>query len=174
MLNHIQTNQFHIHDGSSSYFCFWQQWTLPKSTIYNYGSCCSDIYRDILFTVRILLRHLEYRRPALRNQDHRHHPRDVESGQVTGRLKPATLSMLKLYYVQIDESSVSFSSGCVICLDDFQKGESCCVVSSCKHVFHSGCFMQWLDKNQSCPLCRNPVWWHDSLFSWRSHCKLED
>lgn len=103
------------------------------------------------------LRHLEYRRHALRNQDPRHHPHDVESGQVTGRLEPATLSMLKLYYVQIDESSVNFSSGCVICLDDFQKGENCCVLSSCKHVFHSGCFMQWLDKNQSCPLCRDPV-----------------
>ncbi|KAF9666780.1 hypothetical protein SADUNF_Sadunf16G0264200 [Salix dunnii] len=101
-------------------------------------------------------RRLEYWHHILRNQDH-HRLHNVESGQVTGRHKTATLSMLELQYVQIDESSADFSSGCVICLDDFQKGEDCCVLSSCKHVFHSGCLKQWLDKNQSCPLCRNSV-----------------
>ncbi|KAJ6776300.1 RING-H2 FINGER PROTEIN ATL51-LIKE [Salix koriyanagi] len=102
-------------------------------------------------------RRLEYRHHILRDQDHHHRLHDVESGQVTGRHKPATLSMLELQFVQIDGSSADFSSGCVICLDDFQKGEDCCVLSSCKHVFHSGCVKQWLDKNQSCPLCRNSV-----------------
>ncbi|KAM6584573.1 hypothetical protein CsatB_011575 [Cannabis sativa] len=59
-------------------------------------------------------------------------------------------------------SSSSFScSGengideCVICLEDFEKGDSCQVFPVCNHIFHSICIGNWLKKNPTCPLCRH-------------------
>jgi hypothetical protein len=99
---------------------------------------------------------LENRLDILLSQDH--HPHDVERGQVTGKEQPATVVSLRFSIIQVDETTEYFSNGCAICLDDFQKGVDCCVLSSCKHVFHSSCLKQWLELNLACPLCRSYVY----------------
>ncbi|KAJ6293064.1 hypothetical protein OIU78_025107 [Salix suchowensis] len=80
---------------------------------------------------------LENQVDTLLDQDRRLH--DVERGQAPGKGGAATVIILRLPVFQIDETTGFFSNGCAICLEDFQKGVDCCVLSSCRHVFHSSC-----------------------------------
>lgn len=43
---------------------------------------------------------------------------------------------------------------CAICMEDFKEGESCRILSQCKHVFHPNCIYIWLKKQHACPICR--------------------
>ncbi|KAI4343340.1 hypothetical protein L6164_010701 [Bauhinia variegata] len=42
---------------------------------------------------------------------------------------------------------------CSVCLDDFQLGSEAKEMP-CKHRFHSGCILPWLELHSSCPVCR--------------------
>ena len=45
---------------------------------------------------------------------------------------------------------------CSICIKKFQKGEVIRVLK-CKHVFHDGCLLPWLEKHSQCPNCREEL-----------------
>ncbi|XVF52361.1 hypothetical protein PTKIN_Ptkin05aG0012700 [Pterospermum kingtungense] len=45
---------------------------------------------------------------------------------------------------------------CVICLEEFVKGDVCRILPSCNHIFHLGCIDKWLLNHQlTCPICRS-------------------
>ncbi|KAL0733865.1 hypothetical protein Bca4012_010075 [Brassica carinata] len=50
---------------------------------------------------------------------------------------------------------------CAICLEDMSElGQPLCQPPGCVHVFHEDCFVEWLSRHDSCPLCRlstNPL-----------------
>ena len=47
---------------------------------------------------------------------------------------------------------------CCICLANFKDDDHVTELKCAKkHIFHSDCLVQWLDKKQECPLCRSPV-----------------
>jgi hypothetical protein len=43
---------------------------------------------------------------------------------------------------------------CSICIDVMRSGQLLCELS-CKHLFHHACVVQWLEKNNTCPKCRD-------------------
>jgi hypothetical protein len=48
-------------------------------------------------------------------------------------------------------------AGCAICLSQFKSKQLVCESnnSSCQHIFHKDCMVDWLMKNnESCPMCR--------------------
>ncbi len=46
---------------------------------------------------------------------------------------------------------------CPICLVDFVHDEVLRALPCCKHTFHEACVVTWLDAQESCPLCREPL-----------------
>jgi hypothetical protein len=48
---------------------------------------------------------------------------------------------------------------CAICLDslDNLEGNKIIQLNNCNHQFHESCLKQWIDKNNTCPLCRTVV-----------------
>lgn len=44
---------------------------------------------------------------------------------------------------------------CVICLCEFEDGETVKMIPYCRHVFHPECVDTWLASHVSCPLCRS-------------------
>ncbi|XP_027769347.1 E3 ubiquitin-protein ligase RING1-like [Solanum pennellii] len=48
------------------------------------------------------------------------------------------------------------SDDCVICFEELGKeGEVMC--TPCSHVFHEDCIAKWLEKGNSCPICRHDL-----------------
>ncbi|XP_019163739.1 PREDICTED: E3 ubiquitin-protein ligase RDUF2-like isoform X2 [Ipomoea nil] len=56
---------------------------------------------------------------------------------------------------------VEDSMQCSVCLEDFEIG---CEAKEmpCKHKFHSGCILPWLEIHSSCPVCRHQLPFDDS------------
>lgn len=53
---------------------------------------------------------------------------------------------------------------CVICIDDFVKGEQLSFCNSCENPVHSNCLSIWIshgdkEAKKSCPFCRQQVGW---------------
>ncbi|KAL9658569.1 hypothetical protein ABK040_006107 [Willaertia magna] len=44
---------------------------------------------------------------------------------------------------------------CPICTEDFKVDEPCHKLEKCKHFFHVNCLKLWLEKHNTCPLCRD-------------------
>ena len=47
-------------------------------------------------------------------------------------------------------------AACAICMCDYEKGESLCILS-CLHTFHVDCVGTWLKDKPSCPICMRDV-----------------
>lgn len=45
---------------------------------------------------------------------------------------------------------------CCICLEELNIAEKVMAIP-CSHLFHSRCIIEWLEMNNSCPLCRCKV-----------------
>mmetsp|Transcript_452 Transcript_452/g.658 ORF Transcript_452/g.658 Transcript_452/m.658 type:complete len:203 (-) Transcript_452:186-794(-) len=52
------------------------------------------------------------------------------------------------------------SNTCSICIDKFQEGDGV-IISACSHVFHRDCVLEWLQKKDECPMCRQGMWDQD-------------
>mmetsp|Transcript_30826 Transcript_30826/g.46761 ORF Transcript_30826/g.46761 Transcript_30826/m.46761 type:complete len:247 (+) Transcript_30826:58-798(+) len=49
---------------------------------------------------------------------------------------------------------------CSICLEKFREGDGV-IISACSHVFHRECVLEWLQKKDGCPMCRQSMWDED-------------
>lgn len=61
------------------------------------------------------------------------------------------------YDCEENNESPSTSSECTICLEDLGEKVSCRVFPNCKHIFHTHCIINWLEINQTCPICRTQL-----------------
>jgi hypothetical protein len=55
-------------------------------------------------------------------------------------------------------ASADGSTGCVICIQDYEVGDEISVVPcSGRHKFHRSCLAVWLTRKRLCPLCRHAL-----------------
>ncbi|CAH8284683.1 unnamed protein product [Eruca vesicaria subsp. sativa] len=53
------------------------------------------------------------------------------------------------------KSAKQWIEDCVICLSEFEEGETVKVIPHCGHVFHVDCVDTWLSSHVTCPFCRS-------------------
>ena len=73
------------------------------------------------------------------------------------------------------KETMSSSTECAICLDEFQSGELCRLLPLCNHLYHFRCINRWLADYPTCPICRtsllsNKSW--TTLFEFFTYTKL--
>ena len=73
-------------------------------------------------------------------------------------------SLVSCRYETIDDDAKSKNPTCPLSLEAFQKDDSVNIMS-CSHVFTGALLRKWLDKKDSCPLCRTKFFvaaWSDA------------
>jgi hypothetical protein len=48
---------------------------------------------------------------------------------------------------------------CMVCLCEFEKREEIRKILACRHIFHQECLDMWLNKDRSCPFCKQDLRW---------------
>lgn len=46
---------------------------------------------------------------------------------------------------------------CVICLGEFEDGDTVRLLPDCRHAFHKPCIDDWFSGHSNCPVCRSPI-----------------
>ncbi|XVE57116.1 hypothetical protein DITRI_Ditri04bG0065800 [Diplodiscus trichospermus] len=64
------------------------------------------------------------------------------------------LNMLPTFDYKAADEKGSSPLDCVVCLENFRKGDKCRLLPNCSHSFHSQCIDSWLLKTPICPICR--------------------
>ena len=84
-----------------------------------------------------------------------HDPHVLSEARRRG-LSKCDLDVLPTFvFTTIDEVN---NEDCSICLSNFEMGEMLtCLPCDKKHSFHSNCIRQWLERQNSCPLCQKLV-----------------
>ncbi|XP_021755194.1 E3 ubiquitin-protein ligase ATL4-like [Chenopodium quinoa] len=132
----------------------------------------SDVSPSILITVLILaiavilsaslyllLRFLRRHRntnAATSSSTTVNHPHSLS----TRRVSPTNPLLDALPLVTFD--ALKSTGDCAVCLSKFEEKDLLRLLPICCHVFHADCIDTWLTSNQSCPLCRSPVFLPDS------------
>jgi hypothetical protein len=80
------------------------------------------------------------------------------------RIVPTVTTQIMLTPEQIQEhiSTITYHSGlsesrCPISMEDFSENESISQINSCHHIFKTTGLMNWLRRNNTCPVCRQPI-----------------
>ena len=96
--------------------------------------------------VNELLNILSFNRAELRRSK-RQHPISQENAQ---KLKKFNLTQ---EYCKKDEKGNYEKPNCCICLEEIELGKETLLLP-CGHMFHSKCGFTWLEKSNTCPICR--------------------
>ncbi|XVF54147.1 hypothetical protein PTKIN_Ptkin05aG0157200 [Pterospermum kingtungense] len=74
---------------------------------------------------------------------------------VTKKMLDEDLKKLPTFEYEVaDKGSSPAAADCVVCLENFRKGDKCKLLPNCNHSFHSQCIDSWLLKTPICPVCR--------------------
>uniref|UniRef100_A0A914EGN6 RING-type E3 ubiquitin transferase n=1 Tax=Acrobeloides nanus TaxID=290746 RepID=A0A914EGN6_9BILA len=57
---------------------------------------------------------------------------------------------------EVTEKQVENGSQCTTCMEEFKPNESVAVLD-CQHIFHRPCIDPWLERHNTCPICRQEV-----------------
>ena len=88
---------------------------------------------------------------------------DAPSGGRASAAASDAISALRARTSALDaaEAAALGDAECAVCRDAFEEGHRATrMPCSARHVFHAACVAEWLERNDSCPMCRAalPVW----------------
>ncbi|KAF8035280.1 hypothetical protein BT93_C1337 [Corymbia citriodora subsp. variegata] len=90
---------------------------------------------------------------------------DVEDATIAGyEVNPVTRGVSRNTIEKLERESCLVREGdgcCSICLEELNGAEKV-IDTPCSHLFHNRCIVKWLERNDSCPLCRSKVEVEDS------------
>lgn len=75
----------------------------------------------------------------------------------TGLKKAGMKELPIVVYTTDSKRSTGLTTGCSICLAEFEEGEKLRVLPNCNHGFHVECIDRWLASHSSCPICRHSL-----------------
>jgi hypothetical protein len=81
-------------------------------------------------------------------------------GSLIGPAKPETAAQDDIESagptIELDETSSELEERCLICLSEFEAGDTVRTLSKCSHLYHRECIDTWLTTGRNtCPLCRS-------------------
>jgi len=78
--------------------------------------------------------------------------------------RSSVLDSLPIFkFSSVTRRSSSMNSGdCAVCLSKFEPEDQLRLLPLCCHAFHADCIDIWLVSNQTCPLCRSPLFASES------------
>lgn len=100
------------------------------------------------------LRHLSRSTSVAATGSSRVSPEEAPTSSLVDSLPMFTFASIK----RGTANSAMISGDCAICLSKFQAEDQLRLIPLCCHAFHTDCIDTWLNANQSCPLCRSPVY----------------
>ncbi|XVF33675.1 hypothetical protein REPUB_Repub17cG0188500 [Reevesia pubescens] len=118
----------------------------------------------------LLLRHLNRRclrhlsRPststitAAAAASHRVSPEESPTALLLDSLPLFTFSAI----TRRSNNDSTVSGDCAVCLSKFEPHDQLRLLPLCCHAFHANCIDTWLTSNQTCPLCRSPLFASES------------
>lgn len=83
---------------------------------------------------------------------------DGNNNNINGTSKSTTIDILVGEEIDLEKTSkVNTADACPICLVEYEEGDVLCWSQSgkCIHAFHKQCMVEWLLRNEECPLCRH-------------------
>ncbi|GAB4862008.1 hypothetical protein Ancab_037262 [Ancistrocladus abbreviatus] len=102
------------------------------------------------------------------NNNRHHHHHYSNSRQVSPEENNSLIDSLPLFtFGSISRHSSTKSTAgsggdCAVCLSKFELHDQLRLLPICCHAFHARCIDTWLAANQTCPLCRSPIFVSES------------
>ena len=64
----------------------------------------------------------------------------------------------RLVRTRFTPANYNRDEACSVCLDEFKENDEVITLPcSDRHIFHAHCIKEWLQRNNICPLCKEPV-----------------
>ncbi|GMI73897.1 TOXICOS EN LEVADURA 4 [Hibiscus trionum] len=92
---------------------------------------------------------------------HHHHHR-VSPEQSPTALLLDSLPLFTFSSITRRSNNDSITGDCAVCLSKFEPEDQLRLLPLCCHAFHAQCIDTWLSSNQTCPLCRSPLFASES------------
>ncbi|KAE8666967.1 E3 ubiquitin-protein ligase ATL4 [Hibiscus syriacus] len=91
-----------------------------------------------------------------------HHHHRVSPEQSPTALLLDSLPLFTFSSITSRSNNNSKTGDCAVCLSKFEPEDQLRLLPLCCHAFHSHCIDTWLSSNQTCPLCRSPLFASES------------
>ncbi|EOX96567.1 hypothetical protein QUC31_005628 [Theobroma cacao] len=95
---------------------------------------------------------------AAATASHRVSPEESQTASLLDSLPVFTFSSI----IRRSNNDSTVSGDCAVCLSKFESHDQLRLLPLCCHAFHAHCIDTWLASNQTCPLCRSPLFASES------------
>ncbi|KAK8481093.1 hypothetical protein V6N11_047233 [Hibiscus sabdariffa] len=99
---------------------------------------------------------------ASASSHHHHHHHRVSPEQSPTTLLLDYLPLFTFSSVTRRSNNDAMTGDCAVCLSKFEPDDQLRLLPLCCHAFHAHCIDTWLSSNQTCPLCRSPLFASES------------